>query len=841
MQKGILKAAVLSVIFFAAAAVFSVMTNQVNKDLTTEMADASLPILTLYADDIEINTLHGYTEEMDAAYMRDSITPIAKDRILPIKIQTYQKKIDGISFEIRSMDAARLIADAKIEAYTQEKDIIYADLAIQNLLDEGEEYLLIICAESGNEKIYYYTRIMEPVQCYVTECLRFVKEFHELTFQKEEADALSMYLEHAQADNTTLQYTTLNSSLEQISWADFGGERMGEAVPSIKEITPTYSVINMNYVLGRVGEGGAGEYYNVQESYRVRYTKQRMYLLNFERTVNEIFRGENMTFEENAVSLGIRSAEVEWKASDTGNIVAFVQEGELWSYNQAEGTLVKVFSFRGYEGIDERENYGAHDIKIINVDEAGSITYIVYGYMNRGIHEGRAGIAIYRYDSLANTNEEALFIPSDQSFEIIKSDLGQLMYVNDGGMFFLMMGDSVYSIDLATFETEEIIKDAEEGAFAVSESNRLFAWTAPGKETGSSTITILDFMTEQRTVINGKEDEYLRPLGFMEEDFVYGAAKSADTQVDSAGNVLYPMSRIHIAEMTAGEVKIVKTYEKEGYYVTDIMIDRFTIYLNRIRYNGNTFADAEQDMIMNREGDANELIAVERVQDGPKQAQMRLVLKKTGETKTPKLLTPKETLLEEKREVVLERDKTQQQYYVYAKGNVLLSTDHVADAVGLANENMGVVVNQKQQYVWKRSRKAVQNAFTGMLVGEEDKQAGSIAQCMNAMLEREAVNISVNALLEQGETPEEILKNALREAEILDLSGCKTEEVLYYISNGTPVFAMSGAEEAVLLIGYDAGSVSVYDPVKNLIYKKSMEEAEAMFAAAGSIFFTYLK
>lgn len=63
-------------------------------------------------------------------------------------------------------------------------------------------------------------------------------------------------------------------------------------------------------------------------------------------------------------------------------MVAFVQEGELWSYNQAENTLAKVFSFRGYEGIDERENHGEHDIKIVSIDEAGSMEYIDYGYMN---------------------------------------------------------------------------------------------------------------------------------------------------------------------------------------------------------------------------------------------------------------------------------------------------------------------------------------------------------------------------------------------------------------------------------------------------------------------------
>ena len=842
MPKGLIKAMVLSVVFVIAVAVFSIMTNQVNEDLTTEMADASLPVLSLYTDNIEINTLHGYTEEMDAAFMRDSITPIPTNRILPIKISTYQKMIDEISFEIRSLDAKRLIANAKVSDFSEDKGAIRANLEIQNLLEKGEEYLLTICLTSQTEKIYYYTRIMEPEQCYVTESLVFVKEFHNATFDKENAGSISMYLERANGDNTTLQYTTLHSSLKQVTWADFNGERIKEAVPSIKEITPTYNVITLNYVVARIGEGGKSEYFNVEEAYRVRYTKQRMYLLNFERTVNEIFRGENAECDANTIALGIRSSNMEYKASDMGNLVAFVQEGELYSYDRSSNVLIKVFGFRGYEGIDERENFGQHDIKIINIDEAGSITYIVYGYMNRGIHEGKVGVTIYRYDSLSNTNEEVLFIPSNQSYEVMKSDLGHLMYVNDGGVFFLMMGGTVYSMNLTTFEVSEVIRGLAAGEYAVSESNRLFAWIEPKNALGSSTIQVLDFMTEQRYQIEGEKGEYLKPLGFMEEDFIYGSAKMEDVQLDLAGNLRFPMNKIMISELTAQKMETIKTYQKEGYYVSNIEIDGFTIYLNRVRLNDGAYIDADLDMIMNREGDTNEPVAIESVTNGAKQKEVKLVFKKKiTASGTQKLLTPKEMVLETKREVKLPKDETLQKYYVYANGTVVLSTDRVADALNVANKQMGVVIDWNQRYIWKRSRKTAQSAFKGMTIGEDDKNASSIARCISAMLQRENVNISVSALLEQGQKPKDIVSNALKDVTVLDLSGCSVDEVLYYISNGATVFALEEKNQAVLLIGYDASYVSLYDPMKNITYRKKIEEANEMFASAGSVFFTYLR
>ena len=48
MQKGTIKAIVLPVVFVLAVIIFSFMTNQTNEDLTTEMSEATLPVLTLY-------------------------------------------------------------------------------------------------------------------------------------------------------------------------------------------------------------------------------------------------------------------------------------------------------------------------------------------------------------------------------------------------------------------------------------------------------------------------------------------------------------------------------------------------------------------------------------------------------------------------------------------------------------------------------------------------------------------------------------------------------------------------------------------------------------------------
>ena len=841
MPKGIIKAAVLSTIFLLSVILFSKMTNHVNEDMTTEMPEATLPVISLYSNGTKINELRGYTGEMNAAYMRDSITPIHESRRLPIAIQTHQTPIDAIRYEIRSLDATRLVADAEVTDFQDAKGLITAELQIQNLLEAGEEYLLILQLRSEDDRIYYYTRIMEPVGAYVDECIQFALDFNEKTFQKENLSSLSTYMEKNTGDNSSLHFVSLNSSLKQIGWGDFNGKKLTEPVPSIKEITDTYSVIVLDYVVTGRGEEGESEYYNIEEYYRVRYTSDRMYLLNFERTMNRIFRGENDNIMGQYINLGIREASVEFKNNEAGTTVAFVQEGELWSFNETENTLAKVFGFRGFEGIDSRENYGEHGIKIVSIDEAGSMDYIVYGYMNRGIHEGKVGMAVYHYDSLSNTNEEVLFIPTDKSYELLKSQLGQLMYVSEGRELFLMLDGTIYGVNLATLETRQLVSGLTDESFAVSDSNRFVAWVSGDAVTESSSIQLINLSDQKPIEITEGSDEYLKPLGFMKEDFVYGVAKASDVFRDAAGNVIFPMYRIRILDLSAGEPNVIKTYEKEGYYVSGIEMDGYTMYLNRIRHNGVVYVEAEQDMIMDREGDKGKLVDVYTASNQEKKTEIRISLAQNVSEKKRKLLTPKETILEEERNIILKDEQEENRYYVYVKGDVLLTTDQVTEAVRAANEHMGVVIGEDQKYVWKRARSASVSAFRNLTVGEEDRNAGSIVQSISALLQWEGTNIGVEALVAGGETPKQILMNTLKDARVLDLTGCRVEEILFYVSCGNPVFAMTGSDSAVLVTGYDAGSVSIFDPEQNKTYRKSLSDAEEMFAGAGSIFFSYLE
>ena len=157
----------------------------------------------------------------------------------------------------------------------------------------------------------------------------------------------------------------------------------------------------------------------------------------------------------------------------------------------------------------------------------------------------------------------------------------------------------------------------------------------------------------------------------------------------------------------------------------------------------------------------------------------------------------------------------------------------------MANENMGVVIGENQRYVWMRARKTSVSEIP-VTITEESPAENTIAAGVSALLGTHGINIGVQTLMSEGNSAREILEDGLRDVTFIDLVGCDVEETLFYISKGVPVFALTGANEAVLLVGYDSSSVIIYDPAVGASYRKSFEDAREMFEAAGNVFLTYL-
>ena len=97
--------------------------------------------------------------------------------------------------------------------------------------------------------------------------------------------------------------------------------------------------------------------------------------------------------------------------------------------------LTVIFSFYDKDNADRRTLYDNHGIKILDVDEGGNVKFAVYGYMNRGRHEGETGIQIISYDNSLNTIEEEVYIPYSKSYAVLKVRWNSCCTGTDSNMY----------------------------------------------------------------------------------------------------------------------------------------------------------------------------------------------------------------------------------------------------------------------------------------------------------------------------------------------------------------------------------------------------------------------
>ena len=205
----------------------------------------------------------------------------------------------------------------------------------------------------------------------------------------------------------------------------------------------------MDYVITATGDTEEMEMYHVTEYYRMRYAESQVMLLDFERDTNEIFDPENSILVTNGIRLGINSRDLTYKSDTDKKYFAFAQQGSLWLYETGTKKLTQVFSFLQNGKLDARDIYDENNIRIINIDSSGNMTFLLCGYMNRGKHEGECGVAVYTYDAATTSITERLYVETQEAFSLLDKDVENLGYMSaDRTHFYLTLEGSFYDINI---------------------------------------------------------------------------------------------------------------------------------------------------------------------------------------------------------------------------------------------------------------------------------------------------------------------------------------------------------------------------------------------------------
>lgn len=805
---------VLLVVFILGVAGTAFLMNNETTDDRSDMNDAVLPEVMVQFGDVLTNRMYGYRQPMEADFVRDSVTPLDTTKKLTLVVNPYDTKVRNLSYEIRTSDGSKVMENRTIKSLETGSDgYLRTEIEISSGLLMNQEYSLQITLSTNHGDAYYYTRVVSRSATYTEQYAKFADDFVQMSLDKTQADNLAAYLETSDsASSRNFAGLNINSPLADISWGNLNPQLSKAGIPVIKDINETTASISIEYEISAQNENGNTEYYLVTDFYRMRYDETRIRLLDFKRSASEVFDPSLSVISNSGLLLGVRSKDVDYLTNEDGSVTAFTQNGDLWSYVPDTGKFVEIFTFRKDTESDFRDARVEHDIKLLSVENNGDVDFMVYGYMNRGAHEGYSGVGIYHYNNDQGAIEEQVFIPCTESFEFLQEDLGTLSYVNQSGQLFIMIAGNLYQINIDENTYEVLADHIDSDDFGVSVTNAHAAWKSESGDYAGQ-IEFIDFDTMERRRIAPEASQKLDLLGFMNEDLVYGIVLDGDTLPNATGYMIDGITTFRI-EGFDGTVK--KEYHQDGLYVAGVTVGTTLMEFTLVQKSGDIYKGVKKDNIMNNSTAATDKTSVEQTSSSRQGVIVRLTFENSPSSEEPLILYAKVRNAGEKVvDIQVDKSSVEEVYYVYAGGGLDSVWTDPAKAVQRADKQTGVVLNRAQQYVWERGNMKTQITLNTTDIPEIIRTASLDVQN---------------------------LQNGLGDsAKVIDLTGCSLENVLYEVSAQRAVIARTGVDSSVVIVGYDQYNTYLLDPSTGEVKPYGMNDSTALFKNAGNMFITYLE
>lgn len=836
---------ILIIVFIAAVAVilFSLHRDEDVEILPEKMAEATLPVVIPRVEKRDMNILHGYTQEMDASSMRDTITPLPQDRALQLTVNLYGQTLLGVRYEIRSMDLERLVENTEVSDFTvnKEKDTATVKLAIQNLLEKNEEYQLIIILDvQDKEDIYYYTRVILSDDLCTDDMIDFVQDFHKRTLSDDaDSSRLAQYLKNSSGDTDTYGNVSLNSSYKQLTWGLLEPKETVTPQISLTEINSSIGTFRLETQVKIKDDEGKNHLYQVEETYCVQTVYSSWYVLSFNRTVNQVFTGDENDVSNNAIHFGILSEEsVQTDSSPDNNIQVFTLDGNLWMYHAADeqGSLTRLFSFN-QDDSDIRADYNRHSIKVVNVEDSGDVDFLLYGYMNRGSHEGEIGLAFYHYNHDQKQLEEVFYLDYNKSYELLQEEIGKFSYVTENDLFYLMMNHKIYAIDFQGNESVVLVDQIKDDSLVISADSSAIAWQEEENDYGADSIQVLYLEDGHQNTISAQEDEKLRALGFIDTDFICGIVADSDMEKVKDTSVI-PMYALQIVNKD-GNVE--SRYEEKNIYISDITSSAGSVVINRVKITSEgTLKQISSDALIQNE-------AVQSVQeqkltvkeDNRLMNVWTLAVNTSGYTGEYQQIT--QILKTGNRDLNIDMTSNIEDtlFYAYAAGYLRGVYTTVSEAITDIYEDVGCVLDQKGNYVYRRGYRDYQTLDIPQTTASNDEE--SLTACLEAFVQyEEESSADVASYREEGLSAKEVLEKILP-GRTYDLTGCNLEQIVYYYnSNKQPLLGRIG-NGYVLICGADRDRIQWYDPQKQTVVSEALDTAIEAFEDSGNVFVGYIQ
>ena len=736
-----------------------------------EGSDLNIPKLYNVLDDYYINKMYGYSNEMDAAVSDNILSLVLDDFSMKFRIVDADiSEIEDFDYSIRKFDTNELVESG--ERTKVESDII--DLHLSSLMEENKEYSLELKLYTNGKTYHYYSRIIRSNTEFLKKLIDMANTFSNNNFDSNTARDNSVYLESDGTGNSRgLEYVTLKSDFEMISYNGMS------LTPAEKEVT----LVNYN---GKVGEihfsftaDAYGKTYNIEENFICKSGAQRLYMLDYTRTMNQKILNKLTVDKKIDLGMGNRGSRIITNAKV--DKIAFLADNKLFLSDGKKENVDVIYSCG-------KNNY------IMPLKFGDGLYFINYGYNLDDSHIGEVGVCLLKYMEDTKKVSKLAFIKTDVDVASLKESIDELAYMGDSGMLYIKLLDKVVGLDITSGSYVTVAENLETGKYSISQDKSLLSWNV------GDGLNIYNFAVGENKQLDNA-NEVMLPIGYIGSDLVVAIQSQNISNIVNGKSVGSIFEKISIYNNL---LELQKEYTYDGRYIDNINVSGNRVHIELYQYDGENFTRLGEDTIISSKSVASEsrlssyadsYRGKNYVIDYTKKIDREISYSKTLEIEASDL----------EYDIELNTSYLKNMYYVY--------------------------INSKLKGIYDDPVRAVEDAYTDM---------GFVRRNGIMIYVRAMVDTASNINFEASAAGEYV--NYWENNELTRFRGITLKEAMYFLTIKKPVFTFTAINNPVIIIAYDSKSVTVYDINKASVQKRDINEAQSIFNSTQndfSCFFTF--
>ena len=794
----------------------------------------TLPVIYVSCEDSMINKMDAYITPIDCGYLRETVSVLGADGSLLLDVFGNDCLVESLNYSVSDAANEYVVEEGTADLSQSSGTGLRYVVRVDNPLVEGREYCLTLTmTDTEGEQYYFYTRIVSGNDHKLSDKLSFVWEFNQNTMNPEKSSSVEPYLQTSGLnDNTTFTNVDIYSSTFMVMWGNSSPSVSGRIATNIKAISAQAATIQLLYKVQVYEDASSYKEYYVNEYYTVQMDDSTWRLRDFHRALSEIPDSNSFEITSNQLRLGVVSESSLGLVSaetDQGYAAVFTMDGSLWYYDVSNNIMTRVIAPDPSENASGRYPFG---IKALDIEENGTLHFIVYGYMPSGDHGGETGIGVYTYDPDQNTAQEQAFIPSDRGYEMLMMDVEKLAFMNDDHELYLCLNDIVYRIDAQTGQAREVIEQLDINNYKLSADGTVLAMPNDPQAANADQILVYYLDTGEEKTISA-DGKVVRLLGFFGNDLVYGTADPSMVYEDSVGSQIVPMDTLYIVDR---DLNVVREYAADGKYITGVQMGESTINIalaTASEQNGTTvFTNAQGDYLVYNETEEEQDIYLTNVHDSVMGNEVYIQLPSSLASQA----LSREGVVRTGGEAVFEIEastETAEKYYLYTGDGLYRDYTDLVEAILACTQPTGIVVSESKEIVWEKSVISSQHRTTFETI-EQGDPVTSIVRAICAYAENNSqVTVDPSMSLSQA------LSANLTQHQVVSLRGLSLDDVLYFVYSDRLVGVQRQEGDFVIIVGYDPYYLQVADPSAGTVSDWNYEYFTDAFQEEGNIFLSY--